>query len=149
MVELRKITEENFWAVLKLGVHESQKNFVATNVYSLAQAWLAGEEAHPFAIYADDTLVGFFMGGTFKDEKQPGGIQYYIWRFMTDKAYQGKGYGRAALPLAIDYFRQMGAKEITLSYEPENEVAAKLYASEGFVPTGEIDNGEAVAKLVL
>lgn len=31
---------------------------------------------------------------------------------------------------------------MTLSYEPENTLAEKLYSSFGFVPTGVIDEGE-------
>ena len=144
MVTLRKITEENFFQVMKLSVEDSQKNFVATNLWSLAQAWLSYETARPFAIYAEDTLVGFFMADVKPEEPF-----FMIWRFMIDKAFQGKGYGRAALLLAIDYLRNEGAKEIFLSYEPENAVAAKLYASVGFVLTGEVDEGELVAKLTL
>ena len=30
---------------------------------------------------------------------------YLIWRFMIDKKYQGKGYGKEALQLALDYIR--------------------------------------------
>ena len=36
-----------------------------------------------------------------------------------------------------------------LSYEPENEVAAKLYHSMGFVENGEMDDDEIVAVLKL
>ena len=36
-----------------------------------------------------------------------------------------------------------------LSYEPENEVAKKLYASFGFVENGEMDDDEIVAVLKL
>jgi diamine N-acetyltransferase len=39
--------------------------------------------------------------------------------------------------------------EILISYEPENEVARRLYASFGFRETGEIIEGEAVARLSL
>ena len=36
-----------------------------------------------------------------------------------------------------------------ISYEPENEVAKKLYASFGFEETGEMDGDEIVAVLKL
>ena len=36
-----------------------------------------------------------------------------------------------------------------LSYEPENEVARKLYASCGFVENGEMDGDEIVAVIKL
>ena len=61
---------------------------------------------------------------------------YCLWRFMIDKRYQGKGYGKKAMELALDYIRTFpcGKADICwLSYEPENEVAKKLYASFGFI----------------
>ena len=144
MVTLRKIDEDNFFPVMHLKVAEAQANFVAPNVWSVAQAWLAGERARPFAIYDDETLVGFFMASVDLEKNE-----YDVWRLMIDQQFQGKGYGRQALRLAIDYLKGEGAKEILLSYEPENETAGKLYASEGFVLTGEVDEGELVAKLVI
>lgn len=40
MVELREITKENYEECLNLNVGESQKDFVSSNVHSLAQAWI-------------------------------------------------------------------------------------------------------------
>ncbi len=60
---------------------------------------------------------------------------YYIWRFMIDKRYQGNGYGKEALKLAIDFIKTSPsgkAEYCWLSYEPENEVARNLYLSFGF-----------------
>ena len=54
---------------------------------------------------------------------------------MIDKRYQGNGYGRKALKLAVDFIKTSpnGKSEYCwLSYEPENEVARKLYLSFGF-----------------
>lgn len=143
MVELRPITEDNFHPVINLSVHSSQKEFVANNTYSLAQAWLY-EHARPFAIYSDNELVGFCMLDVNKRENS-----YGLWRFMIDEKHQQKGCGRAAMELILEYLAAEGAKEITLSYEPENTVADKLYRSFGFLPTGEIEDGEIVMKRVL
>ena len=60
---------------------------------------------------------------------------YYIWRFMIDKKYQKNGYGKEAPKLALDFIRTSPcgkAEYCWLSYEPENEVARKLYLSLGF-----------------
>ena len=60
---------------------------------------------------------------------------YYIWRFMIDKRYQRNGYGTAAMKLAIGFVRTFPCGEARycwLSYEPDNEVARKLYLSLGF-----------------
>ena len=42
--------------------------------------------------------------------------------------------------------RQPGYREAALSYEPENTVARRLYASLGFVETGERVEDELVAR---
>ena len=63
-ITLRPIDDTNREAVLALSVREDQP-FVAPNDVSLRQyAEAEAEEpgvARPFAIYADDTLVGFCM----------------------------------------------------------------------------------------
>lgn len=143
MVELRKIDESNYRECLALKVSESQKNFVASNVFSLAQAWVFYKTAYPFAIYAGEKMVGFVMMGY--DEKKN---LYDIWRFMIDERYQKMGYGKAALQLSIEYLRrEHGAKEIFLSFEPDNVAAEGLYSGAGFVRTGEVDDGEIVMRL--
>ena len=63
MIELRKIDKTNYDDCIKLQVSGEQRKFVASNVYSLAQAWVYYETAYPFAIYADDVMVGFIMLG--------------------------------------------------------------------------------------
>jgi len=143
MVELREITVDNFDECIDLKVADDQHNFVASNMYSLAQAWAFYETAYPFAIYADDIMVGFIMMGFYK----PKGI-YNIWRFMIDGRFQGKGYGKAALLLAIEYLKEKyNTHEIFLSVEPTNTIAEKLYSSVGFIRTGEVIDDEIVMRL--
>ena len=43
MIGLRKFTEEIFMKCIDLQIKDEQKGFVATNVKSLAQAWVAHE----------------------------------------------------------------------------------------------------------
>ena len=55
---------------------------------------------------------------------------------MIDKKYQGNGYGKEAMKLAIDFIKTYPSGKTDycwLSYEPENEVARKLYLSLGFL----------------
>ena len=71
---------------------------------------------------------------------------------MIDRAFQKKGYGKEAVSLALDFIRTFpcGKADICwLSYEPENIVARRLYASFGFVETGETDGEELIAVLKL
>ena len=150
-ITLEKITYKNYIKVIwGLKVNRKQKNFVARNECSLAEAYVAltnGGVALPFAICRNKKPIGFLMIGygvsseeEWEDEN-PEFIEmakksYCLWRFMIDKRYQGKGYGRKAMQLVLDYIRSFPcgeAKTCWLSYEPENEVAKKLYASFGFV----------------
>ena len=145
MVEFKEITEDNYDDCLNLKVSDSQKTFVAANIYSLAQAWVFYKTAYPFAIYADDVMVGFIMMGYYKSK----GV-YTIWRLMIDERFQGKGHGKAALLLAIKHLNEKyNTDEIYLSVEPDNATAEKLYNSVGFKPTGEVAGSEIVMCLKL
>ena len=138
MVRLHKINEQNFNECVGLKVKDSQKGFVADNVYSLAQAWLHCDIARPFAIYDDDAMVGFIMFDYDENDDECG-----VWRFMIDEKYQGEGRGKAAMAAALEYIKQNPSFcTARLSYEPANAVAEKLYLSFGFIPTGKVIDGE-------
>ena len=142
-VHLREVTKETFRAIAKLSVADDQKNFVANNAFSMAEASFE-EEAWFRAIYADDTPVGFAM--LFENFEKG---EYGVWRFMIDQEHQGKGYGRAALQLLIDRVKgHPNAKSMELSVVPENAGAIKLYTNMGFVDTGRVEWGENVYELV-
>ena len=71
---------------------------------------------------------------------------------MIDKACQGRGFGKEAVQLALDYIKTFPcgkAEYCWLSYEPENEAARQLYRSFGFSETGEADGEELIAVLRL
>ncbi len=143
-VSLREVTPQNFYDIVSMQVREDQKNFVASNVFSLAQARVFPCR-YPLAIYVDETPVGFFMSAYWEERQQ-----HWIFRLMIAADHQGKGYGRAAMRLAIERMRAIpGCRQIYISYEPENAVAKGLYASLGFVVTGEFVGGEEVACLEL
>lgn len=165
MLHLEKINHKNVWDIIDLKVFRSQRNFVAPNDISIVTAYAAQGSrcsAFPFGIYYGEKPVGFLMIGfneivmyePFKDVEPPKILEnnYSIWRLMIDKKYQGKGYGREAIKLALDFIRTWPcgkAEYCSLSYEPENEAAAKLYHSMGFAENGEMDGDELVAVIKL
>src|SRR5215208_6332263 len=143
-LHLQPVTWANFSAVIDLTVTPEQEDFVSSNLYSIAEAYLEPTWT-PLAIYAGDDLVGFAMFG--RDDETG---NWWIMRYMIDTQHQGKGYGTAALPLLIDLMvERHDCGEIFLGYEPNNEVASRLYARMGFAPTGEMVGGEIVARLDL
>ena len=162
MVHLEKVTSKNEEEIIDMDIFESQYPFVADNVESLADAYIAITSdtayAYPFAIYDDDTPVGFLMLGyneaALDGPGAPASLRnnYSLWRLMIDKRYQRKGFGREAVRLALEFIRTWPrgkAEACVTSYNPENEVAKKLYASFGFVENGEMDDDEIVAVLKL
>lgn len=137
MVQLKEITKDNLDEVLRLSVAEHQKSFVSITADSLAQAYVYRNTAFPFAIYADEKPVGFIMLGYYESRKQ-----YTLWKFLIDKEYQGKGYGKEALKQGITYLKeQFDAKEIYTGVSLGNEAAKGLYKSMGFTETGLIEEG--------
>lgn len=152
MPELRPVTKENWEDLIKLKVREDQKNFVASNLYSIAQAQFGEEfeghwDLHPFGIYDEETPVGFLMYGLNLSHPK---YQAFIIRLMVDGKYQGRGFGRFGMEKMLEIFRaDERINEVGISYEPENEGARKLYASLGFVETSEMVEGETLAVLKL
>ena len=155
MSEVRPVTKDNWRELIKLEVRDDQMHFVASNLHSIAEAQFGYDEPddghwdmYPFGIYDDDGVpVGFLMFGyNFPNSK----MQAFIIRLMVDEKQQGKGYGRFGMNWMLERFMSDNrTKTVGISYEPGNEVGRKLYASLGFVETGEIIEGEVLVVLKL
>lgn len=144
-VSLREVTKENLGAVLRLQVAPGQDRFVASNAISIAQAHFEPDHAWFRAIYADQTPVGFLM---LHDE--PAKSAYYLWRFMIDHRFQGRGFGARAIDLLLDHVRgRPGADVLRLSHVPGDGSPAPFYERLGFAHTGEEDDGELVMRIAL
>jgi len=146
MIEFRAITPENYQECIKLTVAESQKTFVASNQRSLADAYVYRDTVHTYSLYANEEMVGFLM--MIPDPKEHETM--WIWRLMIDQRYQHQGYGKEAMKKAISDTRSIGRfNQIKLDFVPTNLDAKALYESHGFIPTGEIEDGEVVMVLKL
>lgn len=142
---LIEITMDNFEECINLQVDDSQKGFVATNSYSLSEAF-ADKVSIPRAIYVDAEMIGFIMYD-FDLDKSTG----FISRLMVDRRYQKNGYAREAMQTVIQEFKNIPeCKYIQLSYCKDNDNARRLYEQLGFVKTGEFtDNGEVICKITV
>lgn len=158
MITLRKITLENRREVLNLEVIEEQRRFVASNLSSVASCYILatnGGNPLPYAIYADEQVVGFVMivyGITGYELPKIANSNYCILRLMIGEQYQKQGYGREAMKKILEYFRTFPvgpAKYCWIQYETDNIVAKKLYESFGFRDNGEICENEPVTVLKL
>lgn len=151
-VTLQPVSAGNWRTLIDLKVREDQSHFVTPNLLSIAEAQFGFDDeghwnSHPFGIYSGDEPIGFLMyAANFAHSR----IQVFIMRLMVDEKFQGKGYGRAALKLILESFRaDERIRVVAISYGPENVGAKKLYASLGFVETGEMAGDENLAVLNL
>ncbi len=140
MVELRKITEENFIDAFNLKLASGQESFVSHPIRSLAQAYVYRDQCQPFGIYAEDKMVGYVM--VIYDYDIP---EYDIWHMMIDESVQGQGYGSEALDRVLDYVRTKpfgDSDRVALTCNRSNPVARRLYERKGFSATGAEDEDE-------
>lgn len=138
-MELREINMDNLNECIRLSVKEEQKKFVASNMFSLAEAKADGI-SEPYAIYDGETMVGFIMYD-YAEKDRTG----WISRLMVGHRFQLNGYGRTAMNEVIKRLKGIeGIRLIRTSFVPENTAAKKLYTSLGFVLNGEQIDGEDI-----
>ncbi len=127
-------------SIIDLNVKEDQKDYVASNSVSIAQghysksAWFKG-------IFYDDRPVGFVMLDLIEEENK-----CFLWRFMIDREYQGKGFGKIALTQVIDFVRSLNLYTyIATSYVPAENGAGGFYKNFGFIESEEITKEFGIA----
>ena len=133
MINLREVTSKNLQSIIDLNVKKDQKDYVASNSVSIAQghysksAWFNG-------IFNDDRPVGFVMLDLIEEENK-----CFLWRFMIDSKYQGKGFGKIALTQVIDFVKSLNLYTyIATSYVPAENGAGGFYKNFGFKEPKEI-----------
>jgi diamine N-acetyltransferase len=151
-VTLREITAANRRAVEALAVTRAQEHYVAGVAESLLEA-AETPGACPWyrALYVADAPVGFVMlSDNIPPERTEYLGPYFLWRLLVDAQYQGRGYGRAALDLVVDYVRtRPNAETLFTSVVPGERSPVGFYVKYGFVPTGAVFDGEPVLALAL
>jgi diamine N-acetyltransferase len=151
MISLRPVDSTNYRECIQLSVAREQQGFVASNLQSLADAYVWRGAAEPYAVYSEDEMVGFALlfpfAGDVDDDSipEPGTERGMILvRLMIDARFQGRGYGRDALETIVGNVRDRGLTSVRLSVLPENEQALEFYRRNGFSKTGAIHGGEIV-----
>jgi diamine N-acetyltransferase len=139
-ISLSEITDENWRAVADVAPHDEQRRFVAALGARYLLLSLRGGLWHSLAIQAGDAVAGHVMWAYDSDDDA-----HWIGGMLIDAAEQGNGVGRAALQATIRLLSGLpDAREIRLSYHPDNTAAARLYTEAGFRPTGQSEDDEIV-----
>jgi len=171
MITLKSITilDENMPECIALTVHPEQDNLVRSNVLSLADAYDTekdfaetgeGPRAKCYAVYENDTMVGFTMygysppepGETEETEYRPTENIYIIWILFIDKNHQRKGIGKEVVRQVMDEIKTKpfgDANYCYVSYVPDNIGSKMTWANYGFEEDGRVLDGEAVASIMI
>jgi diamine N-acetyltransferase len=142
VIVLLPITVQNWETAASLEVDDHQRKFIRSNVWSIAES-LYHPELRAMGIYRGGTMVGFLMYGSAAQDGRA-----WLFRIMIDKKYQGQGLGKEALQRVIRRMRDEGYTEVNIGWDPANEIAERLYLSQGFEPTGMAEWGEKTARLL-
>jgi RimJ/RimL family protein N-acetyltransferase len=148
-VRLVEITRDNLGRIERLATHRSQQRFVSTMQQSFTDALVpevvGGRPVVPWlrAIEADGEPVGFVMLATRTDAHP----ETFLWRLLVDARHQGRGIGRRALRLVGERLATEGDIVLKTSWVDGPGGPEGFYRHLGFVPTGEIDDGEIVASI--
>ena len=139
-ITLDEVTAANWRACAALTVHPDQQEFVSAVTYYLCLCHY-GDTWQPLAVVADGEVAGFCMWGVDDDRSR------WIGGVVVDAGRQRTGIGRAMIQLLLDRFAaEPDCPNVALSYVPDNQAARALYASLGFVETGEMEDDEIVAR---
>jgi len=74
-----------------------------------------------------------------------------LLHLAVDVAHQGQGVGSAAVELLVAHVvaTRPDAEAVRLTVHPENGRAQRLYRSQGFLPNGDVQDGEPIWSLNL
>ncbi len=98
-----------------------------------SQAGAGGRDGANFAIETDGQMIGVCSLFNRDDTAQTAELGITI----GDKAYWGRGYGREAVELLVNYgFQMLNLRRIWLKVHGRNERAIRAYAAVGFVEEG-------------
>jgi diamine N-acetyltransferase len=139
-VTLEPVTADNWRECAALAVTPEQGRFVNAVTYYLCVC-AYGSVWEPFAVVRDGLPVGFVMWGRDDDGSR------WIGGLVVGATVQRTGVGRAVVrALLARGAADPDCPNVALSYRPENTAARALYASLGFVETGETEDDEVVAR---
>lgn len=150
-VRLVEITADTMSDVRRLATHKSQELFVSPVSASYGDALfpevIDGAPVVPWmrAIEADGQLVGFVMVA-LSTAAHP---EPYLWRLLIDRMHQRRGIGTATLNLLVEHCRAWGDRTLITSWELGTGSPEAMYIRFGFVPTGNIVDGEIEGRLAI
>lgn len=156
-IELRDIvTDEDRAAALALELKPGQDQFVASVAESFEDAEREARAVPRYWTVNDGSrVVGFVMisdgipaGRLATDSDLLG--PYFLWRLLIDRRHQRQGLGTATIDAVVEYLRGRPNGDALLVSAGQGDGSPQpFYERYGFIPTGQIVDGEVVLRLDL
>ena len=149
MIRIKAVDAQNILDVCELTtiqdtIGQATEGHSCCNAISIAETKYHSE-MHPYAIYHNNVLVGFFMYQRAENRADTA----TICRFMIDDRFQQKGLEEKALEHILRGLKIQGVKKVILRIDAANEIAKKQGLSFGFQFTGKTSNDESCYELNL
>jgi diamine N-acetyltransferase len=144
-LRLARIDQHNWRASLEVRVAPDQLAFVAgyqpVSLVILAKAYVRPGDLdwEPLALMTEDSVVGVAALAHSATRTE-------LFHLAVDSGTQGRGVGTAAVALVLAHVSETrpGCEEVQLTVHTENKRAQRLYRRSGFLPTGQLRDGEPI-----
>lgn len=113
-----------------------QCRYINPNIFSLAEAYVHSDankadaekfyRCIPFAIYHGDDMVAFAQVTYEKEYDFDGKLAYELYKVMIDKKHQGKGFGKEAACLLLNYIKDFPYGEVENVFRRKQQSGIKL-----------------------
>ena len=148
-LELVEITPDDAYLWGRLRTHHSQERFVSPMALSFRDALFPevvdGAPVVPWmrGVLADGERVAFAMLA----EITPHHPEAYLWRLLVDRMHQRRGIGRLVIAELQRMLTAQGHRTLLTSWGEGMGSPRRFYEGLGFVPTGNVVEGETEARL--
>lgn len=142
---LRQIDRHHKEEFMDADISEELERFMSRNLDTISGSGPDADYA-PYAVVSDDSgTVGFIMIGQRQEQGS-----FWLAKLMIDTCERRKGYGTAALRLAIQMLKENpGCKSVQVTYHRDNIAAKTMLEHLGFVFTGDGKDAPVVATLAI
>ena len=149
-LHLAPIDRHNWRAALAVQVTAAQLPYVSGHqpvaLVILAKAYVRPDDLdwEPLAVMEGGSVVGVAALAHSSTHTE-------LLHLSVDVSKQGRGVGSAAVDVLVAHVAETrpDAREVRLTVHPDNDRAQRLYRSRGFVPNGQVRDGEPVWSLNL
>ncbi|MEO8356842.1 MAG: GNAT family N-acetyltransferase [Chloroflexota bacterium] len=145
MVKLVKMQQEDFEPYLERGIREYAEDHVRNGNWtaeeSLERSRKEFQELLPDGVNSRDQFLYSIVGEENNNEIGLLWVQIkdqkaFIYDFIIDESFRGKGYGKQALTAMDEILKSMNVESVSLHVFGDNVTAQELYRKMGFEITG-------------